>query len=145
MNTEEFEECWLIAGTIRVQPGRRAQWERTVRPLPFDRVRRFLEGWAKSQAPSPEDVQNGIRSGKSEGPKVSCASCGGHGQIPALQVTADGRRMEVGCRCHCAAGASVSALPTLDQARPPGGQIIPHPTLAQRRETGPVVLVERLF
>lgn len=145
MNQEEFEECWLIAGTVRVQAARKAQWERTVRPLPFDRVKRFLESWAKSQAPSPEDVIQGIRSGKAEVIRVDCATCGGHGTIPALVVTPEGKRTECGARCHCVAGRRYAALPTVDQLRPKGGQVITNPTLAQRRETGPVVVVEKLF
>jgi hypothetical protein len=36
----------------------------------------------------------------------------------------------------------MSALPTVDQLRPKGGQVIVNPTLAQRRETGPFVVVE---
>ena len=145
MNQEEFEECWLIAGTVRVQAARKAQWERTVRPLPFDRVKRFLETWAKSQAPSPEDIIQGIRSGKAEAIRVDCATCGGHGTVPVLAVTVDGNRTEFGARCDCTAGRRFVLLPTLDQFRERYAQTITNPTLAQWRETGPVVVVERLF
>ena len=138
MNTEEFEECWLIAGTVRVPPARKAQWERTVRPLPFDRVKQFLEGWAKSQAPSPEDVIQGIRSGKAREVRVDCAICGGYGTAPTLAVTPEGKRTEYGARCHCVAGRRYGALPTVDQLRPTGGQVFINPTLTQRRETGSV-------
>ena len=142
MSDEEFGECWLIAGTIGVQAKKREQWERTVKGLDFERVKQFLEGWARKEAPSPKDVQDGIRSGRREAPKVDCSACHGSGGIPALVITSEGTRTEYGARCHCVAGSRMSALPTVDQLRPKGGQVITNPTLTQRRETGPVVVVE---
>ena len=139
MTDEEFGECWLILETIgRPAAHKKGQWVRIIRPLDYDRVKRFLEKWAKSSLPSPEDVLNGIRSGKSETVRTTCNTCNGYGQVPVLAITAEGSRKELGCRCECPAGASVSALPTPAQVRPPGGQVILNPTLAQRRETGSV-------
>lgn len=146
MNKEQFEQCWAILETIgRPQANRKPQWERIVGKLDFDRVKGFLEKWGKSSLPSPEDVKEGIRSAKVESTGVDCAACHGSGGIPALVITPEGTRTEYGARCHCAAGSRMSALPTLDQLRPKGGQVIVNATLTQRRETGPVVVVERLF
>lgn len=143
MNKEQFEQCWTILETIgRPQANRKPQWERIVGKLDFDRVKVFLEGWGKSSLPSPEDVKEGTRSAKQEGPAVDCATCHGLGGMPTLVITSEGVRTEYGARCHCAAGARTSALPTVDQLRPKGGQVITNPTLAQRRETGPLVVVE---
>lgn len=146
MNQEQFEECWSILETIgRPQANRKPQWDRILRPLDFDRVRGFLLKWGKSSLPSPDDVVLGVRSGKIEVILVDCATCKGSGQVCALVVTPEGKRTEYGARCHCVAGRKYGALPTVDQLRPKGGQVITNPTLAQRRETGPVVVMEKLF